>query len=121
MPDMTYVTVGNRMKRLVDMGDESFAEVTALPMILPFAWVPTAAFNARIFADIEIQVIGTPTTAYVFQDSFDGSTFNDCLALDKTGLSLGAIVAAGRYRLPGNCYLRARQGAGAAIHLRAGS
>lgn len=121
MPDYTYTTIGNRQKRLVDMGDDTFAEVTALPIVLPTAWVPTTAFNARVYADVEIQVVGTPTTAYVFQDSFDGSTFNDCLALDKTGLSLSSIVSAGRFRLPGNCFLRSRQGAGATIYLRAGS
>ena len=121
MPDMTYTTVGNRLKRLVDMGDDSFAEVTSLPILLPAPWVPTTAFNGRVFADIEIQVIGIPTTAYVFQDSLDGSTFNDCNAVDRNGTSLTSITAAGRYRLPGSCYLRARLGGGSTIIIRAGN
>lgn len=121
MPDVTYMTVGNRMKRLVDMGDESFAEVTALPMLLPATWTPSAVFNGRIFADIEIQVIGVPTTDYVFQDSFDGVNFNDCLVWDRIGTTLTAITSPGRYRLPGSCWLRARQGAGSTFMLRAGS
>jgi hypothetical protein len=121
MPDMTYLTVGNRLKRLVDMGDDSFAEVIALPMLMPVPWVPTTAFNGRVFADIEIQVIGTPTTAYVLQDSLDGSTYNDCNAMDRNGTVLTSITAAGRYRLPGSCYLRARQGAGSSIIIRAGN
>lgn len=121
MPDYTYTTVGNRQKRLVDMGDETFAEVTALPIVLPVNWVPATAFNARVYPDVEIQIIGTPTTAYIFQDSFDGTAFNDCLAFDMAGQSLATITAAGRYRLPGNCFLRARQGAGATLMIRAGS
>ena len=121
MPDMTYMSVGNRMKRLVDMGDNSFAEVTSLPILLPAAWNPATSFNGCVFADVEIQVIGTPTTAYIVQDSFDGTTFNDCSAWDRSGTSLATITTAGRFRLPGNCFLKARQGAGSTIYIRAGS
>ncbi len=121
MPDVNYTTVGNRQKRLMDIGDDTVAEVTALPMVMPVAWVPTASFNACVYPDVEIQVIGTPTTPYVFQDSFDGAAFNDCNAWDRNGLGVTAVAAAGRYRLPGNCYLRARQGAGSTLFVRAGS
>lgn len=121
MTDITFTTVGSRQKRLVDMGDETFAEITALPMLMPTAWVPSSAFNGRVYPDIEIQMIGTPTTAYVFQDSLDGVNFNDCNAWDRNGATLGSIAAAGRYRLPGSCYLKARQGAGATFLIRAGS
>jgi hypothetical protein len=103
------------------MGDETFAEVTVLPVVLPATWTPTTAFNARLYPDVEVQVIGTPTTPYVFQDSFDGTNFNDCLLMDKSGTSLPSITSAGRFRMPGSCYLRARQGAGATIYIRAGS
>jgi len=121
MPDITFTTVGSLQKRLVDMGDDTFAEVTTQPMLMPAAWTPTAIFNGRLYPDVEIQIIGTPSTAYVFQDSFDGITFNDCNAWDRSGLSLTAITAPGRYRLPGSCYLKARQGAGATVMIRAGS
>lgn len=121
MPDITFTTVGSRQKRLVDIGDDTFAEVTTLPILMPTAWTPATAFNGRVYPDIEIQVIGTPTTSYVFQDSFDGAAFNDCNAWDRNGQTLTAITAAGRYRLPGSCFLRARQGAGATIMIRAGS
>lgn len=121
MPDYTYTTIGNRQKRMVDMGDDTFAEVTALPLVLPTAWVPATAFNARAYPDVEIQIIGTPTTAYVFQDSFDGVTFNDCLVWDRNGQALTTVSAAGRYRLPGSCVLRSRLGAGSTLMIRAGS
>jgi hypothetical protein len=76
------------------MGDESFAEVTSLPILLPTASNPATAFNGRIFADIEIQVIGTPTAAYILQDSFDGTTFNDCNAWDRSSTALTTITMA---------------------------
>jgi hypothetical protein len=121
MTDLTYVAIGNRLKKLVDLGADTYAEVTALPALAPAAWTPTTAFSAQVFSDIEIQVIGTPTTAYVFQDSFDGVTFNDCLLWDKNCASITSVAVAGRYRLPGNCFLRARQGAGSTLFIRAGS
>ena len=121
MTDGTYTTVGNRLKRLVDIGDDTFAEVTSLPIVMPIAWTAASAFNARVYPDVEIQVISTPTTAYVFQDSFDGSSYNDCTVWDRNGTSLASITAPGRYRLPGSCYLKARQGAGSTIMIRAGS
>jgi len=121
MPDYTYTTIGNRQKRLVDMGDDTFAEITALPVVMPTAWVPTTAFNARLYADVEIQIIGTPSTAYIFQDSFDGITFVDCNLWDKNGQTLAQVATAGRYRLPGCAFLRARQGAGATFIIRAGN
>lgn len=121
MPDYTYTTIGNRQKRLIDMGDDTFAEITALPNVLPISWVPSAAFNARLYPDVEIQIVGTPTTAYIFQDSFDGINFNDCNIWDKNGASLTQVTAAGRYRLPGSAYLRARQGTGSSLLIRAGS
>lgn len=121
MPDIKYTTVGSRQKRLVDIGDDTFAEVTTLPISLPVTWVPATAFDARVYPDVEIQVIGTPTTAYIFQDSFDGTAFNDCNAWDRNTMVLSSITAAGRYRLPGSCFLRARQGAGSTIFIRTGS
>lgn len=121
MPDITFTTVGSRQKRLVDMGDDTFAEITALPILMPTAWTPATVFNGRVYPDIEIQVIGTPATAYVFQDSFDGAAFNDCNAWDRNGQTLASISAAGRYRLPGSCYLKSRAGSGSTIMIRAGS
>lgn len=121
MADITYTTIGSRQKRLLDIGDDTYAEVTSLPALAPSAWNPTTAFNARIYQDVEIQIIGTPTTPYVFQDSFDGTTFNDCNLWDKNGMSLAAAQTAGRYRLPGNCFLVSRQGAGSTLMIRAGS
>lgn len=121
MPDVTFTSVGSRQKRLIDIGDDTYAEVTALPITMPLAWLPSNAFNARVYADVEIQVIGTPTTPYVFQDSFDGVNYNDCLAIDKSGSCLAALTGPGRYRLPGNCFLIARQGAGSSFYIRAGS
>lgn len=121
MTDGTYVSVGNRLKRLVDIGDETFAEVTSLPIVMPTGWVPSAPFNARVYPDVEIQVIGTPTVPYIFQDSFDGTAYNDCTLWDRTGAPLNAITTAGRFRLPGSCYLRARQGGGSTFMIRAGS
>lgn len=121
MPDVTFTSVGSRQKRLIDIGDDTYAEVTALPITMPVEWLPSTAFNARVYADVEFQLIGTPTTAYVFQDSFDGINYNDCFAIDKNGAAVGALTAPGRYRLPGNCFLIARQGAGSTFLIRAGS
>lgn len=121
MADQTYTSIGNYQKRLVDIGDSTFAEVTTLASMLPTAWSPTDTFNARIYADVEIQVIGAPTTPYIFQDSFDGSNFNDCNVFDKNGVTISTVTAPGRFRLPGACYLKARQGAGSTFYIRAGS
>lgn len=121
MIDTTYTTYGNRQKRLIDMGDDTVAEVTSLPTFWPAAWTPTNGFNARIYADVEIQVIGTPTTPYVFQDSFDGTNFNDCNVIDRNGALIASVITGGRFRLPGNCWLRARQGAGSTLMIRAGN
>lgn len=121
MPDTTYSTINNRLKRLVDLGDETYAEVTSLPAFQPAIWNPTTAFYARVYTDVEIQLIGTPTTAYIFQDSLDGVNFNDCNLWDKNGTMLAAVSVPGRYRLPGSCFLRARQGAGSTITIRAGN
>lgn len=111
---------GQRL-RLIDIGDDTVAEVTAAPTLWPTPWTPTTVFKASIYSDVEIQVIGTPSTAYIFQDSFDGVNFNDCYLLDRNGSMLIAATSAGRYRLPGNCSLRARQGAGSTFMIRAGN
>ena len=121
MTDTTYMAIGNRQKVLMDIGADTYAEVIALPSMAPSPWHPATAFSARVYSDVEIQIIGTPTTAYVFQDSFDGTTFNDCAVWDKAGLPVASVTAAGRYRLPGNCFLKARQGAGSTLYIRAGS
>ncbi len=121
MTDTTYTAIGNRQKVLMDIGADTYAEVMALPSLAPVVWVPTTALSARIYSDVEIQVIGTPTNPYIFQDSFDGITFNDCAVWDKTGLPVTTVTVAGRFRLPGHCFLRARQGAGSTIYIRAGS
>ena len=121
MPDTTYSTINNRLKRLVDLGDETYAEVTSLPALQPAVWNPADLFSARVYSDVEIQLIGAPTTAYIFQDSFDGINFNDSNLWDKNGMMLAAVAAPGRYRVPGNCFLRVRQGAGSTIIIRAGN
>lgn len=121
MSDTTYVAIGNRQKQLMDIGSEIYAEVVALPNLAPTAWTPSTAFNSKVYADVEIQVVGTPTAAYIFQDSFDGTNFNDCAVWDKSGQLLRSVTIAGRYRLPGNCLLQARQGAGSTITICAGS
>lgn len=121
MPDTTYTTIGNNQKQLIDIGGDTYAEVMSLPRIAPVSWTPSSAFNARLYSDVEIQIIGTPATAYIFQDSFDGVTFNDCLIWDKSSAAIASATSAGRFRLPGSCFLRARQGAGSSLYIRAGS
>ncbi len=121
MPDTTYLTIGNNMKKLMDIGGNTFAEVVALPNAGPAIWLPSNSFNAQIYSDVEIQIVGTPSTAYIFQDCLDGINFNDCNAVDKNGMLIAAVATAGRFRLPGNCFLKARQGAGSTIYIRAGS
>ncbi len=121
MTDTTFMSIGNRQKVLMDIGTDVYAEVIALPSLAPTVWNPATVLSARVYPDVEIQIIGTPTTAYIFQDSFDGSTFNDCAIWDKAGLPVTSIAVAGRYRLPGNCFLKARQGAGSTVYVRAGS
>ncbi|WP_226019323.1 hypothetical protein [Novosphingobium sp. FKTRR1] len=122
MPDIMYPIVGDRVKRLRDMGDGTFAEIGAQAAVLPVSWAtPSTPYDGRLFGDVEIQLIGTPSTAYVFQDSLDGTNFNDCYAFDKNGMPLSAVGAPGRYRLPGNCFVKARVGTGATFMIRAGS
>lgn len=89
------------------MTDNTFAEITPLPIRFPAAWAPTTPFNARLYPDAEVKIIETPSTPYIFQDSFDGINFNDCTLWDKNRILLAHATAAGRFRLPGSAYLRA--------------
>ena len=121
MPDITFTSVGSRQKRSLDIGDATFAEVTALPITLLVAWLPSTSFNARVYADVEVQLIGTPRMPYVFQDSFDEVSYNERLAINRNSAALASLTVPGRCRLPGNCFLIARQGAGSSFYIRAGS
>jgi len=38
MPDTIFTPVGSRQKQLVDRGNETFAEVSVLPILMPSAW-----------------------------------------------------------------------------------
>ena len=89
--------------------------------IYPSAWAtPTTAYDARPYADVEIQVIGTPSVAYTPTRSFDNATFTACNAYDKDGNALSSISAAGIYRIPGNAYLKMGAGSGSTFYIRVG-
>lgn len=88
--------------------------------IYPATWsTPSTAYDARPYADVEVQLTGT-FTAYIPQRSLDGSTYTNCLAYDYTGAPLTAISTAGIYRLPGNGYLKLIAGTGATVTIRVG-
>jgi len=75
--------------------------------LLPATWSPpSTAFDARLYSDIEIQVVTTPSVAYAPQRSLDGTNFVATNAYDKDGNTVTSITAAGIYSLDGGGYLR---------------
>jgi len=93
-----------------------------LALVTPYAWTdPTAAEVFIQYGDVEIQVIGTPGTAYVPTRSLDGTTFVACNAYDKDGTVVTSISTAGIYTLKGGGHLKFSAGAGSTIFVRAGS
>lgn len=98
---------------------DSAVSLTALPAA---TWSdPTSSRNYTFFADVEIQVVGTPGVAYTPQRSLDGTNFVACNAYDKDGNTVTSISTAGIYRLPGNGYLKLTGGSGSTVLVRAGS
>lgn len=79
--------------------------------IIGSAWAtPTVAQDVRLYSDVEIQVVGTPSVAYTPQrslNSTDGSDGNyvACNAYDKDGNAVTTITAAGIYSLDGGGWL----------------
>lgn len=93
-----------------------------LKIILPETWTtPTTAWDVRDYADVEVQFVGTPSTAYQPQRSLDGTNFVNTLAFDQAGNSYATITAAGIYSFDGNGYLRFSAGAGSTLTRRAGA
>lgn len=126
MPDklinrpIALATADGTASRLRDIGDGTFAEVMALPAIVPEVWsVPGTAFDVRLFSDVEVQFAGAPGTPYQPQRSLDGSTFVNCLAYDEAGNSYSTITAAGIYSFTGGGFLRFSVGAGSTLTRRA--
>jgi hypothetical protein len=86
MSDITYPAdsgpippLAGALKRLRDMGDDTYAEVLSLPGTLPGAWTaPGTAWDVRTCSDVEVQFVGTPGTAYQ-----PISNFNNTKKLEK--------------------------------------
>lgn len=97
----------------------------SLPVILGEAWTTpdTNIFDARRYADVEIQVTALTGTA-TCQWSLDGTTFVPVDiyegALGKTGNVIASITAPGRYRLQGNAYLKLTGQSAITVYRRAG-
>ena len=93
-----------------------------LALVTPYAWTdPTVAENFTQYGDVEIQIVGTPSTAYVPTRSLDGTTFVACNAYDKDGTVVTSISAAGIYSMKGGGHDKFSAGAGSTITIRAGS
>ena len=83
---------------------------------------PSTAKDLRIYGDVEIQVIGTPSAPYIPSRSGNNSNFVPSIAYDgDTGNPLTSITAAGFYRLIGTGYMKFTAGAGSTILLRSGN
>lgn len=88
----------------------------------PTAWPnPSSGFSAVEYGDVEVQVVGTPSVAYVPQRSLDGTNYVACNAYDKDGTTVTSISAAGIYFLPGGGWLKLITGSGSTLTLRAGA
>jgi len=97
-------------------------EGTKLAYSRPSTWVdPSVAIDLTPYADVEIQIVGTPSTAYVPTRSLDGTNFVACNAYDKDNTTVTSISAAGIYTLKGSGFLKMSAGAGSVITIRAGS
>ena len=97
-------------------------EGTKLAYARPSTWTdPSVAIDVTSYADVEIQIVGTPSTPYVPTRSLDGTTFVACNAYDKDGTVVTSISAAGIYSLKGSGFLKMSAGAGSTIYVRAGS
>ncbi|WP_408590487.1 hypothetical protein [Novosphingobium sp.] len=119
--DFTYPIAGNQLKRLQSRGDGTVAEVVALGSLAPSPWSSDTPFDATLYPDVEVQIVGTPTTPYIFQDSLDGVSWNDCMVGGRLGQQLASVTTAGIYRLPGSHFVKTRQGAGASAIIRCGA
>lgn len=95
----------------------------ALPRVLPTTWsTPTATpQDARLYGDIEVQFVGTPSTPYTPVRSLDGTNFVAANAYDKDGNAVTSINAAGIYSFDGGGYLKFSAGAGSVLTMRAGA
>jgi hypothetical protein len=116
VPEIVTFPAGLAPSMAVAFGSEGSAAVPVdathgLPCkevyLLPATWSdPTTAFDARLYTDIEIQVVTTPSVAYAPQRSLNGTDFPPCNAYDKDGNTVTSITAAGIYSLDGGGYLR---------------
>ena len=95
--------------------------------IIGTAWAdPTIAQDVRIYSDVEIQVVGTPSVAYTPQRSLNSTTGSDgnfvaCNAYDYQGNAVSTITAAGIYSLDGGGWLKLTGGSGSTFTIRAGA
>jgi hypothetical protein len=85
----------------------------------PYPWDSTESWKATEFSDIEIQVVGVPSTPYQVQKSLDGVNWRNCSVYDETDAKVSTITAEGFFYPPGNCYLKFSAGAGSTITRRA--
>lgn len=86
----------------------------------PVLWdEPATPRNFIKYAEVEIQVIGTPGTAYQLQRSFDGENFSDYQPRDVLFERYATITAAGFYVVEGGAFIKFSAGEGATIQVRA--
>ena len=102
--------------------DNNTSRGLQLSYLGPVVWDnPSVGHSFVRYGDVEIQVVGTPSTPYVPTRSLDGTTFVACNAYDKDGTVVTSISAAGIYSLKGSGFLKMSAGAGSTITIRAGS
>ena len=102
------------------MFDNNSTKGIQLSYSTPSTWAtPSVPLSFFKFADVEVQLTGTITTAYTPYRSLDGVNFVPCNAADKDGAFLTSISNAGIYSLPGSGWLYFPAGAGATITVRA--
>lgn len=90
--------------------------------IRPETWTtPTTVWDVRDYADVEVQFVGTPGTAYQMARSLDGTNYLPIPGYSGDGTENATITAAGIYRFSGNGYLKFTAGAGSTLTRRAGA
>lgn len=102
MADSMYNGMGGA-RRVRDMGDGTFADITALPGVMPALVTANTAFDARQFGDVEFQF--TAGTVSVTR-SLDGTNYVAWPVSDSSGAASASAGTPGIWATDGAAWLK---------------